>query len=412
MTRPWIGLLVASFVTVAACAAQGPVGEDGALYFSDCQEGAAPDCVPGANGNPGTKAKPKRDFSSIDLNDLAAGQRLLLKRGGAWSMRMIRLENPNVTVKAPLVIDAWGEGKPPLWRAVGFNGVEFGGHRPAPEPMGGYTLRNLKIDGLGSSGWGLFLRGSVRAVTLEDVEITGFKIAIHSQNQGSAVNSGVTLRRVNVNRNSEMGMLGDADDLLIEDSRFEANNYSGSNFNHGIYLGGRGRNAVVRNTVFVRNSVVNGQCTGGNLTVHGQWDGLVIENNTVLQDAAVGTCYGLVVNGGYSSQEWFRKLVVRGNRIVNVGGCGICLTSAPQAVVESNVVINDQATYQVGVLIPSSPYDGGDAPDEGAVVRNNVVCFSRPGEGSSAARVKGANASESGTVYLTGAAASKGACTR
>ena len=30
MTRPWIGLLVASFVTVAACAAQGPVGEDGA----------------------------------------------------------------------------------------------------------------------------------------------------------------------------------------------------------------------------------------------------------------------------------------------------------------------------------------------------------------------------------------------
>ena len=105
-----------------------------------------------------------------------------------------------------------------------------------------------------------FLRG-FRGLTLEDVELTNFKIAIHAQNSSSATNQNLTLRRTIVRRNSEMGMLGDVQGLLIEESRFEANNFSGSNFNHAIYLGGHGSNAVIRNNVFANNSAVGGVCT-------------------------------------------------------------------------------------------------------------------------------------------------------
>ncbi len=377
-----------------------PVGSGPTLYFA----------ASGVNSNPGTEAAPKRDFSGLNFNGLAAGTTLLLKRGDSFNVGYVGLENPNATAAAPITFAAYGTGTAPVWVATGGNGVEVGRHRTGTQ-TGPYQFKGIKFDGRGTSQWGFFTRGH-RGLILEDVEITGFAIGIHSQNmQRSIINDGLILRRVNINRNSEMGMLGDAYNMVIEDSLFEANNFSGSNFNHGIYLGGYGQNGVIRNTRFIRNSVSNGRCLGGNLTVHGQWDGLVIEGNTIEQDAAEGSCYGLVVTGGYTSQEWFRNVVLSRNTVVNVGGCAICLNTTENALVENNKLINLNPTWMSGIVRTGAGGDANHADDVGGVIRNNVVCLAAPAAGSVPVNVP-PSFTVSGTIYQTGAAASTGACAR
>lgn len=381
----FFALLTASGLMVActAFAAVAPV-----YYFSDCQTGAATTCIPGNNAHAGTTPeKPKQDLRGFEINALPAGTQLLFARGGAWTGFNLVLRNLNVTPTQPLVFDSyapsWNGNSPPWIKAGGsFYAFQFGKHDDTAND-GGYTIRNLKLDGLGAAGaWGLHLRNNVRNVTLENLELTGFEIAIHSQSNKSVGNTFLTVRNNNIHHNSGMGMLGDASDLVIEGNTFANNNFSGTALNHAIYLGGHGRNGIVRDNTFANNSVVNGACSGGNFTVHGQWDGLLVEGNTITQLASTGGCYGISINSSYDSAEWFRNVVIRGNTLVNLGGCGICLTSTPGVLVEGNLIYNDQATYQVGILIPDRSPGPGDDADTGAIVRNNTVYFTQAGDAS------------------------------
>jgi parallel beta-helix repeat protein len=206
-----------------------------------------------------------------------------------------------------------------------------------------------------------------------------------------------------------MGILGTLNGSLIEGTLFEGNNVKGSAFHHAIYLSG-GSNNILRNNRFIRNAVVNGVCSGGNVTVHGLVDGLTIEGNLIEQSAATGGCYGFSITPGHNYAEAFRNVVVRGNTVVNVGGCAVCAGSAPGIVVEGNKLINTQATYQVGVLIPAIRPEADDAVDTGAVVRNNTICQSVPASGSAAVRISAG--AETGNVYRTGPDATTGVCTR
>lgn len=354
-----------------------------ALYFSDCQTGAQPGCIAGSNANPGTQAAPKQTLSGIDVNTLAAGTRLLFAQGGAWNNVNLQLRNLNVTTEQPLTFDsyatAWGQSVRPWIRAGGsFYAFQFGTYGDT-ENDGGYVVRNLRLDGVdGATAWGFHLRNNVHHVLLENLEIHGFEIGIHS---GGGV-SALTVRNNLVHMNAEMGMLGYADDLVVEGNTFRFNNFSGSPFNHGVYLSGGARNGLVRNNTFAGNSTVNGVCSGGNLTVHGQWDGLVVEGNTITQTASNGGCYGISINSAYDTAEYFRRLVVRGNVLHNVGGCSICLTSAPGALVENNLIVNTQAAYQAAILIPDRTPGPGDDVDGGAIIRNNTIYLTQPGASS------------------------------
>ncbi|MBI5256549.1 MAG: right-handed parallel beta-helix repeat-containing protein [Burkholderiales bacterium] len=362
--------VTASFSAVVST---GPV-----YYFSDCQTGAVAGCVPGNNANPGTSpSAPKQTLAGLDVNNLPAGTQLLFARGGAWTNFNVQLRNLNVTATAPLVFDAYGSGPAPWIKAGGmFYAFQFGTFQDTAND-GGYTIRNLKLDGLGAAGvWGLHLRNDVHHVLMENLEITGFELAVHTV--GATVGNNFILRNSNIHHNHEMGLLGDGYDSVIEGNTFADNNFSGSAFSHAIYLGGHGRNFIVRNNTFTNNSRVNGVCTGGNFTVHGQWDGLLVEGNTIQQDASAGGCYGISVNSAYDSPEWFRNLVVRGNRIVNLGNCSICLTSAPGAIVENNLVVNTQASYHAAILVPDRTPGPGDDVDTGAIVRNNTIYLSQP----------------------------------
>ncbi|MGY4829977.1 hypothetical protein ACVNIS_15520 [Sphaerotilaceae bacterium SBD11-9] len=386
----------------------GPV-----YYFADCQAGAAADCAAGNNSHAGTSADtPKRDLTGFNVNTVPAGTQLLFKRGGSWNHSTVRVDNRNATVSNPLIFDAYGSGAAPLLRVASNYGFEFGEWQNTAAD-GGYVFRNLKLDGLGTGQWGFWLRGLLTGVVIESVELTGFAIAINAQ--GGDPISGVTVRNSHIVRNRDMGVLGNYSDSLFEGNLFEANNFSGSGFNHGTYLSGHGagaRNIVLRNNRYIRNSVVNGTCTGGNMTFHGLLDNVLIEGNTIEQDAAAEGCWLMSITQGYTDPEGFTRFVVRNNRLVNGGNTGIAAQSAPGIVVEGNVIFNTQATAQTAISVGHTDYPNGDLADGNAVVRDNTACYPAPNTNSGVTRVIAPNSTVSGNVMLTGAAAASGACAR
>lgn len=408
---------LSALVALAGAAVMMAPAEAATYYFSDCQPGAAKGCVQGDDANDGKSPRsPKRRIESVDLSALPAGSKLLLARGGVWVLPMMIIDNPHVTAEAPLVIDAYGEGERPWLQAPGVkNAVFMFGKYNNTSYDGGYTLRNLKLDGMGTAQWGLFLIHNLHHVTIEDSEITGFHIGIHSQARAPHGVNQVTIRRNVISRNRGMGVLGQFSDSVIEDNLFEGNNFSGSDYDHAIYLSGNevgGRRNVVRHNVFRHNSVVDGVCKGGNVTMHGQMDGMLIEGNTIEQRASARSCWGFSITSGYKTAEWFRNFVIRNNTVVNLGECAICINAAPGIVVENNRVFNDQKTAHVAVMIANGNRGPGDAADRDAVVRGNVACFPSGASSQVALRLASPGAIVSQNAELSGVAATRGVCAR
>lgn len=405
----WAGAVIVLFAIPACAASAGHAGDAiKILHFADCQPGAAADCTPGRNSNPGTEEAPRRDLDGLNLNALPAGTRLLFRRGGAWTFSII-LDNPEVRPDAPLVFDAYGGGAAPLLRTPAGNAVSFGKWNNTSQD-GGYTFRNLVFDGGGKAKWGLFLVHNVRNVTIENVTITGFELAIHSSSSAPHGVNSVVLRNSKILRNSGMGFLGEVNNSVFEGNIFEGNNFVGSPLKHAIYLSG-GRNNLIRNNRFVRNSVVNGECAGGNVTVHGQIDGLRIEDNVIEQDAATPSCLGFSLIPGYAGRaEAFRGVVVRRNTVVNVGTCSVCVRSAPGIVIEHNLFINRQAPAHRGVMLPIGRSSSEDADDAQPVVRHNTACYAGADSRSVVVAVAAPGAVVEANRVISGAAAREPPC--
>jgi hypothetical protein len=341
------------------------------------------------------------------VNALPAGTRLLFKRGGAWTNFALTIENMNVSAAAPLAFDAWGTGVAPLLRVASGNMFNLGGGWNNTSNDGGYTFRNLKFDGMGTAEWGVWFVQNVRDVIFENTEFTGFRIAINS-NEGAPYNvTGVTLLNNNIHHNRSMGLLGHYDNLLLDGNTIEANNFSGSVFDHGTYIGG-GHNITLRNNRYIRNSTVNGTCMGGNMTFHGQIDGLTIEGNTIEQGASAASCYLMSITQGYTTAEWFRNAVVRNNTLIN-GGSAIVAQSAPGILIEGNRTIRTQAISTASISI-GGQYAGGDVADGNAIVRSNTLCLAVSGAGGAVTSVNSPGSTVTNNVVVSGSAATTGVC--
>lgn len=342
------------------------------LYFSDCAAGAVAGCAPGNNANPGTEAQPKRDLANTVISNLPAGTQLLFKRGGAWAHR-VNVMNTRATAAQPLVFGAYGTGPRPIWQTTSGVGVQLGGNWSDSEPDGHYVFRGISFRGTnnGSDPWGFWLVSTLTDVTLQDVEITGYGLGIHSSNQNRSVN-GIRVVDSHFRQIVSMGWLGSVEQSVIENNLFESINFSGSFMNHAIYLGG-GRDNVIRGNRFLRNSQVNGQCVGGNVTAHGMIDGLLIEGNRIEVDRAGETCGGINIIPGYAYVERFDRVVVRGNTGVNLGQCLVCVNSAPGILIENNRHIQTASSGPLTTL--ANHFAGaGDWPMTDPVVRGNTVC--------------------------------------
>lgn len=387
-----------------------PPGTAVTYYFSDCQSGASAGCVQGNNANAGTSpSSPKQNLSGFNLGALPAGTQLLFARGGAWNLGQVGVNNRNTSAASPLVFADYGSGALPVLRVSSGVGFALGGGWGNADNDGGYTFRNLNLRGSGASGgnthWAFWLVQNVRDVVIDGVVIEDFGFGIES-NEGSQYGvRNVTVRNSTIRRNGSMGWhaTGLIHGVLAENNVFEANNASGSFMNHAIYWGG-GNGNVIRNNRFLRNSEVNGVCQGGNITMHGVIDGLLIENNTIEHaNPGADTCGGYNITAGYSSAESFRNVVVRGNTTVNVGIGAVIANSAPGIVIEGNRSIQTAARGHTLAMT----YGENEVAMTNPVVRNNVLCIV---SGGSITNLPGAIVS--GNSVRTGADSTTGVCAR
>lgn len=303
---------------------------------------------------------------------------MLFKRGGAWSWTsIVRLDNRNVDAESPLTFAAYDVGAAPLLDVSSQFAFETGEWLNTV-PDGGYVFRDLKFNGglRGGGNIAIWLRGTVSDVLIENVEFTGFYIGLNGQGRDDIQR--VTVRKSRFTRNTGMGVLGTFNNSLFEANMIDSNNFSGSAFDHGMYLSNMTNSTVRRNT-FLNNSTVNGECLGGNLTVHGVVDGLIIENNRLYQQTSAATCFGISITTGHGNvAEVFRNVHIRHNVIVNLGGCAICLNAAPGALVENNLIINSTANPHEAIHIHGPEAGQIDHEGGGEIVRNNTACFALP----------------------------------
>lgn len=115
-------------------------------------------------------------------------------------------------------------------------------------------------------------------------------------------------------------------------------------------------------------------CSGAPLVVHDPFTDMVIENNYFHEPAgtAQGTCYGILLsNGGEAAYN--PNVIIRRNRVFNVGWRAIQVDGAPDALIENNVI----ALTGTGQCIayPAVAYDPAtDLPSNNGKVRNNT-CY-------------------------------------
>lgn len=364
-------------------------------YYLDCATGADPLCAANIGNDANTPctnpASPCRTSSAARtrFNSAAAGDSVLLGKCGAWSNANMVLQNTNATASNRVTLGAYT----PSWCVSGTNPILIEARAStdliafdSAGADGGYVVQDLILRGSGTGQYGIFTSQSVTDITFERLSISGFLIGVYcGQNRPRMV-----LRDSTIFDNSEQGTLWSCDQgSLIENNTFNNNGFvTGSGEDdfhyHNVYIdpqtGGVG--ITVRGNTLTDNSRLTNQCRSPSLVVHGQVDGLLIENNYIYQATTTMKtgCYGIAVDTGYGGQaEYFRNAIIRGNTVVNAGNSAIGCAGCVRPVIENNVVILEQPTgtgamgEYFGITVPSRDPGPEDDADTGAIIRNNSV---------------------------------------
>lgn len=389
-----------------------PIGT--AYYFS-------PD---GNNANPGTEELPKRDLTGFAYNELATPASILFQAGGTWSNQTsLRVKNMDATADTPLVFGKYGTGADPIlhFTDASITGFEFGDGFSDFELHGGYIIRDLELRHSSGEGdtWGIWFKGRVQHVTVERVTVRGFYTGMNAQ--GGHGSSDIVIRDSRITEVDGHGINGTFTRSTLQRITFTEFNAAGSGFVHAIYLSEGDGNAILDNTV-----LGEGPCSGGNITVHSGYtrynpqdpgnppaqarpiEGLTIARNTIRHGTgSTDTCWGISVNPYVGADPGgFNDLLIEDNYVENVGGCAVCVTAAPGAVVRRN---RSRLTFnraQDAISIRNNDEDAGDAAGP-ATVQNNIACREA---GGTSGFVAPASSTMSGNESFTGAAATSGAC--
>lgn len=362
-------------------------------YVCDCLTGAHASCSAGSNSNAGTSSSaPKQTLAGYTWSSFAAGDRVLACQGGSMTSAAIQITNTNATRSSPLTIADYappsGATGTPIFRANGTDSFFNLGSYFNTTPTENIVIRNIYFDGLGTGDHGLAVLG-LNSLVLDNVTFHrwGFGMEITCVSDtcdppvAVAATSNVTIRNSTFSRNTNMGILGGADNYVIEDSTFSKNG-NASALVHNIYITHM-RGGVIRRNTFTNpgNADSDGtECAAGNITAHGQISGLVIENNNIINTTMASGCGGISITPGYDTSpiiaEEMRDIVIRGNRVVNGP---IRIACAPRILVENNSFVFNQQPLASPFLIPSNDCTTKDAPvdtaDTGAAIRNNSMLF-------------------------------------
>ncbi|MCB0209942.1 MAG: right-handed parallel beta-helix repeat-containing protein [Anaerolineae bacterium] len=389
-----LGITTVSLLTLSQ---QSSRAAGNVYYVCDCQIGADGNCVAGSDANSGSDpAAPWQNYSQARTffnSSLTPGDEIRFCRGGAFDLGSGsgRWVNANCTAAQPCTVadytPPWASGdesRPILSRPTDDHAFDLanGGSALAE---GGYIFQNLDLrcPGCTSAGWAFFLFNDVNDVLIDNISMDGFAIGVHlaganACNSGDAQCNGqndrITIRNVDITNSDHQGILGGANTLLIENSRFE-NNGDGSVFDHNIYIS-NGSSITIRNNALYRSSLdTGGNCGGTSLVGHGVLNNLLIEGNWVHEDVGKANqgCWGISITTGYSTAETFNNVTIRGNRVENVGNVAIGISACISCTVENNVVVHQQGFGVTAIAVPDKAPGAGDAVSTGLNVRNNSI---------------------------------------
>lgn len=403
-TRSIIAILIGTTTAVFLLIAQQQIQaapQASNYYVCDCQTNADGDCVAGNDGNSGTDPNsPWQTYEHARLHfnsSIHAGDEILFCQGGAFDLGNSSgmWLTSNCTAVSPCVLadyaPPWASGdekRPILWKTTDGHAFELsnGGNAIHDE---GYTFRNLDMRCPGctaNGGWGFFFYNDVNDVLIENVSIDSFAIGIHlagsnpcagGDTQCNGQHDRVTIRNVSITNNYAQGILGGANELLIENSTF-IHNGSGTVFEHNIYISG-GNGIVIRNNELYQASLDgSGNCGGTSLVAHGTLADVLVEGNYVHEDMgkANQTCWGIALSAAYEEPESFTNVTIRGNRVENVGNVAIVTSSCITCTIENNVVMHEQGFGVTAVLVPDDFTGPGDAVSSNITIRNNSIAVS------------------------------------
>jgi hypothetical protein len=256
----------------------------------------------------------------------------------------------------------------------------------------------------GHSGNGFFIYNDVKDVLVCGMSITGFGIGFHAAGSNAPAagsdgkNARVVLRNSYIANNGDQGWLGGCDGCGVEYSKFENNGFKQTVLNHNIYFSPRGADGMfARGNDLYKNAIVNGKCESVSLVVHGQLTNLTIEGNTVREDVGkVGVgCWGIAVDSGYAGEaEGFKNVIIRRNKVTNVGNLGIGLNACQNCLVENNVIVQTQAIESAMIAAPDRSRESNDLAMTGITIRNNTMYA------KSTARVTGVSLGGEGSGHV------------
>jgi hypothetical protein len=442
-------------VRVGSCAAE-PIRTTGKVqYVCDCDTGAEPGCVPGDDASSGaTSAKPKRTWAAVTAawSRMGHGDTIALCKGGAWRGAA------GLPLKAPGACSAAG------WSGLGpaRSTCDLRDYVPPTNPRAtakpritflrtglftwntseyptryeGYRILNLAfaVDHFASDLDHIFIWafGNYGYFDVCNVDETGFDTGFRFQQGNHGTSDHIAIRESRLLRNGSEAIAFCASDLQVLDNVLEGNGRLGNNRVHSVYLSScyqDGAIAVGRRIRLAGNtisrSVVNDgadpahppqpgcthRCGGSPIVIHGQYDGLTLEDNVIEEEpgTACAGCWGIDAgNGGYPYPTIYRNVVIRRNRLLHLGGLSIG-AQGEGTIVENNLVVNDQGG--AGISLPrdvDASNVPGSTPFERAIVRNNTVYYL--GNGGPGVEVKGGG---SGHVVASNAvahAAGSGRC--
>lgn len=372
-------------------------------HYCNCLSGASNLCSVGNDSSAGTTADaPRKTFANArtQFNSMAAGDSIKFCRGGSFSAgNASGWVNNNSTSTLPVTVTAYTppttslSSRPIVIQANDSRLFNF----TASGNQQGYVFSNLDLRCIacnynGSSS-AFFFYSDIDNVTLDNISIDGFRIGIQlaALTQIGVEQDNITIRNITSINNKTQGILGGANNFILEDSYF-ANNGGGTVFDHNIYLS-RGNNIIVRNNELYKSSVnANNECNGVSFVVHskGTIDTLLIEGNTIREDVGKATtgCWGITVDPGYAGKdEGFLNVTLRGNKVINVGNLGIGVASCRNCIIENNIVLHEQSHKITAIGAPNRTREATDLSMDNITVRNNSIYIGPGNSGSTGIRV-------------------------
>jgi Right handed beta helix region len=348
-------------------------------------------CDSGNDNNDGSKSSPFKSYEKAmnTFNSMSGGDSVLLCRGGVFPITSGKIVyNKNCSATSACTLADYGDAtlNRPQISATSTSVFFF----KTPGPDGGYNFKNLILISPISKNKkaGIFLYNDVDDVTVNNVHIEGFRHGVHSagsvaSSSGNRANDRIVLKNSTIINNYDQGWLGGCNDCLVENNQFENNGFASKIFNHNIYISSpvkeqsfSNSNMTFRGNTLYKSAIVDGKCSGVSLVAHGILKNLTIENNLIKEDNGKTTphCWGIGIDPGNKLDESFTNVIVRNNKLLNMGNTAIGCSSCDGLLIEGNTIIDENEILSGGIVVPTK-HDEGVLTDN-VKIRNNTIIMS------------------------------------